>query len=117
MSGPSLASVLLARVPAPGPVVVLIRAGGFENEDDSNKEVKMLVLSRRPGEAIVIGEKLGAVSSGRSIRIVIKIVAVSRGGVRKSGKVRLAIDAPKEMSIVREECGDGRSKGEIITGG
>lgn len=46
----------------------------------------MLVLSRRPGEAILIGE---------DIRIVVTRCS--------AGKVRFGIEAPPELAIVREE--------------
>ena len=46
----------------------------------------MLILSRRPGDAIVIGD---------GIRVV--VLASDRRGVR------LGIEAPQEVSIVREE--------------
>ena len=49
----------------------------------------MLVLSRKPGESIVIGN---------SIRI--KIVELA------SGAVKLGIEAPPEVSIYREELYD-----------
>lgn len=46
----------------------------------------MLVLGRKPGEYIVIDEK-----------IKVKVVK------SESGQLRLAIDAPREMKIVRGE--------------
>lgn len=46
----------------------------------------MLVLSRRENESICIGEN-----------VVVKVVSVG------NGRVRLAIDAPREISIVRGE--------------
>jgi len=46
----------------------------------------MLVLGRKPGEYVVIDNK-----------IVVKVV---KG---KNGELRLAIDAPKDMSIIRGE--------------
>ena len=49
----------------------------------------MLVLSRKPGESIVIGN---------SIRV--KIVELT------SGSVRLGIEAPTDVSIYREELYD-----------
>ena len=51
----------------------------------------MLVLSRKVGERILIGDK-----------IVVTIVRVQQNGVR------IGIDAPPEMTVVREELSDGR---------
>jgi carbon storage regulator len=50
----------------------------------------MLVLSRLVGEKIIVGE-------GEN-RIIIHVV-----DVRGHGKVRLGIDAPKEVPVHREE--------------
>jgi carbon storage regulator len=49
----------------------------------------MLVLSRRTGERIVIGE--GAA------RITLTVVGIERG------KVRLAVEAPRSVAVWREE--------------
>lgn len=46
----------------------------------------MLVLGRKEGESIVIGED-----------IVVKVVSV------ENGIVKLGIEAPKEISIIRDE--------------
>ena len=46
----------------------------------------MLVISRKPGESLVISEK-------------IKITVISLG----NDKVTIGIDAPREVKIVREE--------------
>ena len=51
----------------------------------------MLVLSRKPGERILIGES-----------VVLTVAAM------KGGKVRLAFEAPREILIIRQELGDGR---------
>lgn len=49
----------------------------------------MLVLSRKPGERIIVGEN-----------IVITVVRIT------ANNVRLGIDAPRHVNIVREElCG------------
>lgn len=58
----------------------------------------MLVLSRRKKEAIILGDK-----------ITIEVVKVTRG------KVVLAIDAPRDVPIVRQELYDAgmRQLGEI----
>ena len=49
----------------------------------------MLVVSRKVGERILIGD-----------RIVVTVVKVGSGGVR------IGIEAPKEMSVVREELAE-----------
>ena len=46
----------------------------------------MLVVSRKPGERILIGDK-----------IAITVVKVSSGGVR------IGVEAPPEMAVMREE--------------
>lgn len=46
----------------------------------------MLVLTRRPGESIVIGQN-----------IVITVIEI------KGGQVRIGIDAPREIDVYREE--------------
>jgi carbon storage regulator len=56
----------------------------------------MLVLSRKVGQKILIGDKIS-----------ITVVRVGQGGVR------IGVEAPKEMEVVREELlGDpeGRSR-------
>ncbi|RIK82225.1 MAG: carbon storage regulator [Planctomycetota bacterium] len=50
----------------------------------------MLVLSRKVGERILIGEN-----------IAITVVRIGQGGVR------IGIDAPDDMTVVREELADG----------
>lgn len=59
----------------------------------------MLVLSRKPGERILIGDK-----------VAITIVRIG------PNTVRLGIDAPRDMNIVREElCSDRPSEAEPVT--
>ena len=53
---------------------------------DRKGRVTMLVLSRKVGERILIGDQ-----------IAITVVRVAQGGVR------LGIEAPVELSVVREE--------------
>ena len=53
----------------------------------------MLVLSRKVGEAIIIDDK-----------IVIRIVNVS------GSKIKLGIEAPSEVKILREEVADRAKK-------
>lgn len=56
----------------------------------------MLVLSRKPGERIMIGDS-----------VTITVVRIG------PNNVRLGIDAPRDMNIVREElC--GRSVAEMV---
>jgi carbon storage regulator len=52
----------------------------------------MLVLSRKQGESIQIGDN-----------ITIKIVSVGQG------RVKIAIDAPSNVTILRQELCDGQS--------
>ncbi len=54
----------------------------------------MLVLSRKPGEKILIGDK-----------VQVTIVRIG------PNTVRLGIDAPRDMNIVREElCSSGKTE-------
>ena len=46
----------------------------------------MLVLTRRPGESIVVGEN-----------IVVTVIEI------KGGQVRIGIDAPRDVDVYREE--------------
>ncbi len=57
----------------------------------------MLVLTRKPGEGIIIGEN-----------ITIKIIEL------KGGSIRIGIDAPRETKIYRQEVYD-RIREENIT--
>jgi carbon storage regulator len=50
----------------------------------------MLVLSRKPGERILIGDK-----------IAITVVRIA------PGIVRIGVEAPEELPILREELADG----------
>jgi carbon storage regulator len=52
----------------------------------------MLVLSRKPGERILIGDK-----------IAITVVRIA------PGIVRIGVEAPEELPILREELANGRS--------
>lgn len=55
----------------------------------------MLVIARKPGERVLIGDQ-----------IKITVVKLSGGGVR------LGIEAPPEMSIMREELADALQAAE-----
>jgi carbon storage regulator len=55
----------------------------------------MLVLSRKVGERILIGDN-----------IAVTVVRLSGGGVR------LGIEAPPEMAVVREELADQLKQGK-----
>ncbi|SHH20588.1 carbon storage regulator [Tepidibacter thalassicus] len=57
----------------------------------------MLVLGRKPGEYIVIDDK-----------IKIKVVK------SESGQLRLAIDAPREMKIMRGEVWEKEQKSKEV---
>jgi carbon storage regulator len=56
----------------------------------------MLVLTRRPGQRIIIDDN-----------IVVSVVSM------KNGQVRLGIDAPPSVHIVREELQDTPAKATI----
>ncbi len=58
----------------------------------------MLVLSRKLGERILIGDD-----------IAITIVKVAQGGVR------IGIDAPSELAVVREELAEQLQRAEQAT--
>lgn len=57
----------------------------------------MLVLGRKPGEYIVIGDN-----------IMVKVVKSDKGDLR------LAIEAPREISIVRGEVYETRNTVEMV---
>lgn len=58
----------------------------------------MLVLSRKPGEAIVIDGK-----------VVVTVVEV------RGGKVRLGVEAPKEVSVDRAEVHKAKKEAERVS--
>lgn len=64
----------------------------------------MLVLSRKLGEKLVIGDN-----------IVVTVVKIDRN------QIRLGIEAPPEVSVYREEICPNRSRGaepaEVVLGG
>lgn len=57
----------------------------------------MLVVSRKVGERILIGDK-----------ITVVVVKVSGGGVR------IGIEAPREMAVVREELAEQMRQEELL---
>lgn len=57
----------------------------------------MLVVSRKVGERILIGEK-----------IAITVVKVGSSGVR------IGIEAPKEMAVIREELAEQLRRAEVL---
>ena len=60
----------------------------------------MLVLTRRPGESITI-----ELQTGEQVEVAIQ--------AQKGRRVRLGIDAPSDVTILREEVADRRvSQGE-----
>jgi carbon storage regulator len=76
-------------------------------------EEKMLVLSRTPGQSIVIpGDAIAAFKDWQDDGIEIVLVAI------EGNKVRLGIDAPDEVDIYRREVltairrDERRKKGE-----
>jgi len=62
------------------------RQGGLKDSDVPSKEGKMLILTRRVGETLMIGDE----------------VTVTVLGV-KGNQVRLGINAPKDVAVHREE--------------
>lgn len=58
----------------------------------------MLVLSRKPGERILIGDN-----------VVVTIVRIG------PNNVRFGIEAPREMPIVREEIKDRGPRPELVS--
>jgi carbon storage regulator len=65
----------------------------------SRRESKMLVLGRKPGEYIMIGDN-----------IKVKVVR------SENGDLRLAIDAPREVTITRGEVWEEmqKEKGQAV---
>ncbi len=55
----------------------------------------MLVLSRKPGERILIGDKIS-----------VTVVKIGHGGVR------IGIEAPPELAVVREELAEELKRAE-----
>ena len=66
---------------------------------DGEGHITMLVLSRKVGERILIGDQ-----------ITVTIVRVAQGGVR------IGIEAPPELSVVREELQDRADQASKIGG-
>jgi carbon storage regulator len=64
-----------------------------------NREMTMLVLSRKLGEKIVIGDN-----------IVVTVVKIDRN------QIRIGIEAPSEILVYREEIAPPRSAREERTG-
>jgi carbon storage regulator len=60
-----------------------------------NREINMLVLSRKLGEKIVIGDN-----------IVVTVVKIDRN------QIRIGIEAPNEIPVYREEIAPQRLAGE-----
>jgi len=58
----------------------------------------MLVLTRKPGESIVVGQD-----------IVVTVIEI------KSGQVRIGIDAPREVDVYREEIYEQASQENLDT--
>jgi carbon storage regulator len=64
-----------------------------------NREMTMLVLSRKLGEKIVIGDN-----------IVVTVVKIDRN------QIRIGIEAPSDILVYREEIAPQRSTGVEPTG-
>ena len=58
----------------------------------------MLVLARRTGEALLID------CGGVRIRVLVADIRIG-GRSRVNGQARIAIDAPQEVHVLREELG------------
>ena len=58
----------------------------------------MLVVSRKVGERVLIGDN-----------VVVTVVKVGNGGVR------IGIEAPREMAVVREELAEQLNEHEILS--
>jgi carbon storage regulator len=69
---------------------------GMAGEGERN----MLVLTRKKNETIVIGEN-----------IVVMVIEV------RGDRVRLGIDAPKEVSVYRHELYEAIKRGEVVKEG
>jgi carbon storage regulator len=68
------------------------RREGFDNRYSTNeREISMLVLSRKLGEKIVIGDN-----------IVVTVVKIDRN------QIRIGIEAPHEVPVYREEISPNR---------
>jgi carbon storage regulator len=61
----------------------------------SREDKEVLVLSRKVGERILIGDK-----------ITVTVVKIGHGGVR------IGVDAPDEMAVVREELATELARAE-----
>jgi carbon storage regulator len=59
---------------------------------------EMLVLTRRPGEQILIGGEL----------VTVTVLSI------EGNKVRLGIEAPRELNIVRSEIADDRPQATLV---
>jgi carbon storage regulator CsrA len=60
----------------------------------------MLVLTRRVGERLLITTPGG----------VVLTISIGRINTQKNGGVRIAIDAPREFKIEREELGEKKER-------
>ena len=71
--------------------------GNFNIIDETGRFASMLVLSRKVGEKILIGDE-----------IVVTVVRVAQG------VVRIGIEAPDNLPIVREEIQKNRQSPTVI---
>lgn len=67
-------------------------------QQDGNGVHRLLVVSRKIGERILIGDK-----------IAVTVVKIGNGGVR------IGVEAPPELAIVREELAEQLRREEILS--
>jgi carbon storage regulator len=64
----------------------MIKPKTSTTETSTDLEIRMLILSRRPGESLIIGDN-----------IIINVLGI------QGNQVRLGIEAPREVTVHREE--------------